>query len=186
MPLHVPQHPYYPWERPGKVAPRADISTGSSESGSKELLPGAILVAFVVFLSSFAGAKKFAMKDTGFHRGASARRVPGSSGARELGSQVKSGSQSGTIPLALIFAVLGQVFCNMPVPQVTCFSTDSIMTAWPMMPFLFAILSTQTWRWPHDGHLSSLSPRCHELHFVQPTGVCHDTIVCWANIQASV
>eukprot|EP00434_Breviolum_minutum_P028251 symbB.v1.2.024992.t1/scaffold2394.1/size82379/8 len=29
----------------------------------KELLPGAILVAFVVFLSSFAGAKKFAMKD---------------------------------------------------------------------------------------------------------------------------
>ncbi|CAK9060701.1 Sulfate transporter 4.1 [Durusdinium trenchii] len=30
---------------------------------AKELLPGAILVAFVVFLSSFAGAKKFAMKD---------------------------------------------------------------------------------------------------------------------------
>jgi len=29
----------------------------------QELLPGAILVAFVVFLSSFAGAKKFAMKD---------------------------------------------------------------------------------------------------------------------------
>lgn len=28
----------------------------------EELLPGAILVAFVVFLSSFAGAKKFAMK----------------------------------------------------------------------------------------------------------------------------
>ena len=36
----------------------------------EELLPGAILVAFVVFLSSFAGAKKFAMKaeahDSGF------------------------------------------------------------------------------------------------------------------------
>jgi len=30
---------------------------------AKELLPGAILIAFVVFLSSFAGAKKFAMKD---------------------------------------------------------------------------------------------------------------------------
>lgn len=29
----------------------------------KELIPGAILVAFVVFLSSFAGAKKFAMQD---------------------------------------------------------------------------------------------------------------------------
>ncbi|CAE8623182.1 unnamed protein product [Polarella glacialis] len=29
----------------------------------KELLPGAVLVAFVVFLSSFAGAKKFAMMD---------------------------------------------------------------------------------------------------------------------------
>lgn len=31
----------------------------------EELLPGAILVAFVVFLSSFAGAKKFAMKAGG-------------------------------------------------------------------------------------------------------------------------
>ena len=29
---------------------------------SQELVPGAILLAFVVFLSSFAGAKKFAMK----------------------------------------------------------------------------------------------------------------------------
>ena len=31
----------------------------------EELIPGAILVAFVVFLSSFAGAKKFAMQAMG-------------------------------------------------------------------------------------------------------------------------
>ncbi|CAJ1439262.1 unnamed protein product [Effrenium voratum] len=43
------------FEFPVKSA--ADLQT------AKELLPGAILVAFVVFLSSFAGAKKFAMKD---------------------------------------------------------------------------------------------------------------------------
>eukprot|EP00435_Cladocopium_sp_Y103_P006452 s666_g2.t1 len=35
----------------------------SAEDWKIELIPGAILVAFVVFLSSFAGAKKFAMQD---------------------------------------------------------------------------------------------------------------------------
>jgi len=44
--------------------PSFSMPIGRHEIGlAKELLPGAILIAFVVFLSSFAGAKKFAMKD---------------------------------------------------------------------------------------------------------------------------
>ena len=43
---------------------RGSRGNGSFKRGvcEQELLPGAVLVAFVVFLSSFAGAKKFAMK----------------------------------------------------------------------------------------------------------------------------
>jgi hypothetical protein len=45
--------------------PAFELFNCANRCSLEELIPGAILVAFVVFLSSFAGAKKFAMQAMG-------------------------------------------------------------------------------------------------------------------------
>lgn len=142
----------------------------------KELVPGAILLAFVVFLSSFAGAKKFAMKDgyqirafnelmaLGFANflGAFFGSVPTQVGLSRMGIAHQAGikSQLGANVLVGVVVCLGVVLFsryveNVPMCVLNCIIVNgaSHLTEFDQAVELYAYAQNERYSWKMRGEM---------------------------------